>query len=132
MPKQLSDPKAQQAVTEPEPTERESRLREVSPGRLALEGALTLNTVPTLARQGARLLKALQSKAGNEPIRVEIDLSGIDRSSSAGIALLLDWVDQASRDGISLHFQHWPEALVRIAIFSNVEGLLGIEAAQHG
>ena len=132
MPKQLSDPKARQATTEPGPTERESRLREVGPGRLALEGPLTLSTVPTLGRQGTRLLKAMQPKAGAAPIRVEIDLGGINRSSSAGIALLLDWVDQARRDGINLRFQHWPEALVRIAIFSNVEGLLGIEAAAHG
>lgn len=105
---------------------------EVGPCQFALRGSLNLSTVPALARQGGRLLKALRAKPEAEPLSVEIDLSGVKRSSSAGIALLLDWVDQASRDGIELHFRNWPDALVRIATFSNVEDLLKIEAVEHG
>lgn len=110
----------------------ESRLTEIGPGQFALQGSLTLSTVPALARQGRRLLKAVRAGASQEPQSVEISLEGVKRSSSAGIALLLDWVDQAGRDGIDLRFRHWPEALVRIARFSNVEELLGIEAAPNG
>ncbi|MEA1050204.1 STAS domain-containing protein [Lamprobacter modestohalophilus] len=113
-------------------TDRLSTLTEISPGQFELKGALILSTVPTLARQGARLLKAVRTKRDSMPLAVEIDLGGVERSSSAGIALLLDWVDQAGSDGIDLQFRNWPEALLRIASFSNVEGLLRIEAAQHG
>lgn len=66
------------------------------------------------------------------PVSIEIDLGDVERSSSAGIALLLDWVDQAGRDGIDVKFRRWPKALVRIAAFSNVEDLLGIKAERHG
>lgn len=118
--------------TEQPATDRLSTLTEISPGQFELKGALILSTVPTLARQGARLLKAVRAQRDSMPLAVEIDLSGVKRSSSAGIALLLDWVDQAGRDGIDLQFRNWPEALVRIATFSNVEGLLRIETAQHG
>jgi len=108
--------------------DRASTLTEIGPRQFALEGSLSLSTVPALARQGTRLLKALRSKPETEAVSVEIDLSGVKRSSSAGIALLLEWVEQAGRNGIELRFRNWPEALVRIATFSNVEELLGIEA----
>ncbi|MFP4063385.1 MAG: lipid asymmetry maintenance protein MlaB, partial [Halochromatium sp.] len=67
-----------------------------------------------------------------QPVEIQIDLGGVERSSSAAIALLLDWVAQAGRAGIELRFAHWPEALRRIAIFSNVDGLLGLETDRHG
>lgn len=114
----------------PVANEQPSALTEIAPGQLALSGSLTLSTIPALARQGRRLLKAMRSRSdGNEPVSVEIDLGEIERSSSAGIALLLDWVEQAGQDGIAIRFRRWPEALVRIATFSNVDHLLGIEDA---
>ena len=109
-----------------------SALTEVGSGQLALSGPLTLSTIPGLARQAQRLFKGLHKQSEMQPRLIEIDLSGVERSSSAGIALLIEWVDQAGRDGIKLHFQHCPEALQRIALFSNVDHLLGLEASQHG
>ncbi|MFP4247476.1 MAG: lipid asymmetry maintenance protein MlaB, partial [Halochromatium sp.] len=99
-----------------------------------------LGAIPGLARQGQRLLKRLsrepasrsQSQSLSQPVEIQIDLGGVERSSSAAIALLLDWVAQAGRAGIELRFAHWPEALRRIAIFSNVDGLLGLETDRHG
>ena len=107
-------------------------LTEIGPAHYALSGPLILSTIPALARQGRQLLRALRPQREGESVSIEIDLGDVERSSSAGIALLLDWVDQAGRDGIALQFRRWPEALVRIAVFSNVEDLLGIEAEQHG
>lgn len=125
--------KVQQATATTAATaDRPTTLTERAPGQFELKGSLDLGSVPTLARQGTRLLKALRARPDTVPLSVEIDLGGVERSSSAGIALLLDWVDQAGRDGIDLRFRNWPEALVRIASFSNVEGLLRIETAQHG
>ncbi|MEA3638789.1 MAG: STAS domain-containing protein [Lamprobacter sp.] len=123
----MLDRKARQTTADQTAT-----LTEVGPGQFALQGSLSLSSIPALARQGGRMLKAMRAEHPREPVVVVIDLSGVNRSSSAGVALLLDWVEQAVRDGISLRFQHWPEAMVRIATFSNVEDLLGIEAAQHG
>jgi phospholipid transport system transporter-binding protein len=106
-------------------------LSEVEPGRLALRGSLTLDSIPSLARQAQRLFKSLR-RADSPPPSIAIDLGGIERGSSAGIALLLDWVDQADRAGLRLRFEHWPDSLRRIAQFSNVEALLGLEDGTLG
>ncbi len=127
VPRPLSRQHAQPTAAEPAPS-----LTETGPGQFALSGSLTLSKIPTLARQGRRLLKTVRRRSQGEPVSVEIDLGAIERSSSAGIALLLDWVDQAGRDGIGIQFRRWPEALARIAALSNVAGLLGIEAEQRG
>lgn len=98
-----------------------AQLVENGPGRFRVEGELTLATAAALAAAGARLARAARNGA-----TVEVDLSGVDRSSSAAVALLLDWTDQVRRAGGEVRFLGWPEAIVRIAEFSNVAGLLGI------
>lgn len=125
-----------------------AELLELGAGQFRLQGSLDLGAIPALARQGQRLFKRLSRDSASrrqsqsqfqpqpqpqpQPIEIQIDLGGVERSSSAAIALLLDWVAQAGRDGFQLRFAHWPEALRRIAIFSNVDGLLGLEADQRG
>jgi phospholipid transport system transporter-binding protein len=102
----------------PELSPATAELIETGQGRFRVEGDLNLATVVPLAAAGRRLA------AAGAP--VEVDLGGIGRGSSAAVALLLEWTDQVRRAGGSLHFTHWPEALVRIAEFSNVDGLLGV------
>lgn len=109
-----------------------AELVELGAGQFRLQGPLDLSTMPELARQGQRLFKRLRRDSTSQPQHLEIDLGGVERSSSAAIALLLDWVAQAQHAGLGLSFAHWPDALRRIALFSNVDGLLGIETDQHG
>jgi phospholipid transport system transporter-binding protein len=98
-----------------------AELTETAPGRFRIDGDLSLSGVAALARTGRRL-----AAAGGP---VEVDLGGVGQGSSAAVALLLDWTDQVRRAGGTLRFTNWPEPLVRIADFSNVDGLLGIHDA---
>jgi phospholipid transport system transporter-binding protein len=93
-------------------------LKRVAPGRFRVEGDLDLTTVAALARAGRQLAAGAETAPGP----VEVDLSGV----SAAIALLLEWLEQAAAGGVRLEFRNWPEALVRIADFSNVDALLGV------
>ena len=92
---------------------------EVSPGRLALRGDLTFATVETLHEPAARLLSAQQ--AG----RVEVDLGGISRSDSAGLALLVGFIAAARDASLQLSFVGVPDRLRAIARISEVDSLLG-------
>lgn len=105
-----------------------AELLELAPGRLALRGQIDLNSVPTLVRQAKRLFRGPRDKHGTQSQVLEIDLQGVERASSAAIALLLDWVEQAARVQTRLVFLNWPDTLARIAAFSNVAGLLGLDA----
>jgi len=93
-----------------------ARLIEDATGAWRLEGAVTLATVPALARATARAVRPGAT--------VTVDLSGIDRTGSAALALLLDWRARAMKEQCQLHFIHWPAALSRLAALSNVDELL--------
>lgn len=114
------------------PATQAAQLIELGAGQFRLQGPLDLGTMPDLARQGQRLFKRLRHDSASRTQDIQINLGGVERSSSAAIALLLDWVAQAKQAGFELSFAHWPDALRRIAVFSNVDGLLGIETEQDG
>jgi len=86
--------------------------------RIAVEGVLDFESVvPLLAQSRSQF-------AGKE--RLDVDLQGVRRANSAGLALLLEWLDLAHRQGISLRFCNLPESLVRLAAVTNVSGLLPV------
>jgi len=86
--------------------------------RIAIEGALDFDTVVPLLAQSRRYL------TGGE--RLEIDLHGVRRANSAGLALMLEWLELARRYGVSLQFQSPPESLMRLAAVTNVAELLPV------
>ncbi|TVQ89855.1 MAG: STAS domain-containing protein [Chromatiaceae bacterium] len=100
-------------------------MQAVARGRYHLCGDLDLAAVAGLARAG----RLLATAAAAAP--VEVDLGGVGRSSSAAVALLLEWTEQVRQRGGRLHFTNWPAALVRIAGLSNVDGLLGCDPGQQ-
>jgi len=86
--------------------------------RIAVEGVLDFDSVvPLLAESGRQF-------AGKD--RLEIDLGGVRRTNSAGLALLLEWLDLAHRMGVSLHFHNPPEPLMRLGALSNIIALLPV------
>lgn len=113
-------------------------LVELAPGHFRLDGDLDLAAVGALARETARLLPPGARPRGRgrraqmvaaAPRVVQLDLAGVGQASSAAVALLLEWTDQIEQAGCRLVCSHWPDDLVRIADFSNVDWLLGIHAA---
>ena len=55
---------------------------------------------------------------------IELDLAGVRRADSAGLALLLEWVNWARNNARELQFRNIPRQLLAIAEISEVEGLL--------
>ena len=99
----------------------EARLTPLKPGAWRLSGVLDFSTVPCLAREGETLIGATQAQGLR---RLEIDLSGVELTNSAGLALLLEWMRLAQARDIRLTYRHLPDPLARIAAFSNLQGLL--------
>ncbi len=61
--------------------------------------------------------------------RVEVDLTGVDRADSAGLALLVGFVAATRAAQVTLTFRGVPERLRAIARISEVEDLLVESAA---
>lgn len=84
--------------------------------RYALAGELDFQTVASLLPEGNRML------AGEGPL--DLDLVGVREANSAGLALLLEWIDLAGRRGRPLRLYNLPESLVHLADLANVGSLL--------
>ena len=95
-----------------------ARLISAGPGRLRVEGPLDFASVTTLVDEAAALFPA----SG----RVRIDLSGVESANSAGLALLLEWLDLARSRRLDLQYLNLPGSLERIAAFSNLGPLLPV------
>ncbi len=88
----------------------EARLERGTDGVLRLSGALSFANVPHLQSQLAPLLAA-----GGDNV---LDLGGVLRSDSAGLALLVEWLRQARQHGVPLRFANIPgqmEAMARVS-----------------
>jgi phospholipid transport system transporter-binding protein len=92
-------------------------------GRYTVTGDLDFTGVGPLVADGERLFPG--------PKALRIDLSGVGQANSAGLALLLEWLDQARRRGQTLRFFNLPEPLARIAAITNLTGLLPCEDETH-
>jgi phospholipid transport system transporter-binding protein len=95
-----------------------ARLITAGDGRLNVEGVLDFASVTGLVVESEVLFR----RNG----RLRIDLSGVEAANSAGLALLLEWMDLARARRIDLRFLNLPESLLRIAAFSNLGSLLPI------
>ena len=54
----------------------------------------------------------------------QIDLAAVTHTDSAGLALLVEWLREASRRGARLQFLNMPEQMLSLASAANVEPLL--------
>lgn len=87
----------------------------------SLSGELSFDRVPAA-------LEALRPalKAGQGPL--EIDLGGVTRADSAGLALLLELARAARAAGRELRFTRAPAQLRRLAEFFGLAELLALSA----
>ncbi len=85
-------------------------------GILTINGEFGFATASDLLTQGQNLV--------NRRKELTIDLSGVTGSDSAGLALMLEWMDQFKAAGQQLHFLNVPESLLEIARVSNLADLL--------
>ncbi|MEP7247862.1 MAG: STAS domain-containing protein, partial [Gammaproteobacteria bacterium] len=77
-----------------------------SPGRLAVNGALTFATARRAHEAGLDIIRANDSR---EPL--QIDCAGVTDSDSAGLAVLVDWIANAKKQGRTLTFANLPAGI---------------------
>lgn len=84
-------------------------------GRYSMSGELTFTTVPELWHSGF-------GEIDNGP--VQLDLGGIARIDSAGIALLIELIRMVRKRGRDISLVHAPQQLMAIATVSGLDEVL--------
>ena len=85
-------------------------------GHFALSGDMNFDTAE-------KILKASEERF-EAHTRIEVDLSEVKDSDSAGLALLLEWVTWANHSVREIRFTGMPERVLAIARTTEVEPLL--------
>lgn len=93
-----------------------ARFTERGSGDWLLEGELDFFSVPDVLTQA----RACRPDDGS----IRVDLKGVSRADSAGLALLLEWLRRAERHGCDISFVNVPEQLMSIARVCGLEGIL--------
>jgi phospholipid transport system transporter-binding protein len=94
---------------------------EVRPDRVQVKGALTFATARAAREAGLAILTRSSSR---EPLTV--DCSGVGASDSAGLAVLIDLLASATKQGRAVQFWNLPAGIVAAAKISDVDTILGI------
>ncbi len=94
----------------------EFTLEDRGEGRFALSGEMSFDTADQILRDSEAPFE--------EHTQLEIDLSGVTLSDSAGLALLLEWVTWANHTVREVRFTGLPDRIMAIAKTTEVERLL--------
>lgn len=84
--------------------------------RYLVSGPLLFHTVTAARKLGLQLLTNHRT--------LVLDLSGVVRADSAGLALLIEWMREARRHAVTIHFENVPRQLQAIARASQVDQFL--------
>ncbi len=90
-------------------------------GHYLLSGVLSFQTVPRLWKQGGDMLDG--------STQLTLDLSGVSRTDSAGIALLVEWLRMAHERNTRISFHNMPPQMLAIARVSGLDDLLPIKCS---
>jgi phospholipid transport system transporter-binding protein len=85
-------------------------------GHWLVSGELGFATVPGLLSSTARSMRGEGA--------IEVDLAGVTRADSAGLALLIEWTAASDRVGRKIRFIHVPAQLLSIARVCGLEEIL--------
>ena len=88
-------------------------------GTVQVSGELTFATVTALNGQAE---KVFASQSGD----LTIDLGGVSRADSAGLALLIEWLRWARQHGVALRFRRMPAQMRTIAAVSDLDPILSV------
>lgn len=84
-----------------------------------IKGELNMHTVPALAETAHALLTQLSGE-------VSVDLAGVSRADSAGLALLIDLERLVRRQQCDIRFLHLPKQLNQILHLSELDEILPV------
>lgn len=82
-----------------------------------VEGPLTLQTVTAALHQS----RSVFPESGSPLV---IDLSGVEESDSAALALLLEWLRQGRRGKREVRYRNLPQRLLQLARISDLEKII--------
>ncbi len=85
-------------------------------GVFMLRGSLDFGTVTDLDARARELF--------GEKKEITVDLSGVTRANSAGLALLMEWVHVARQQGRSFKFANIPAKLLSLAHVTELDEFL--------
>ncbi|HET7396736.1 MAG TPA: STAS domain-containing protein [Gammaproteobacteria bacterium] len=87
-------------------------------GRFLIKGKMNYESCPAALDESMRLFRDMPN--------IELDLSAVDTTDSAGLALLVEWVGWAKREHRKLSFRHLPQQALALARISDVEKMLPV------
>ena len=93
-------------------------LRDLGQGHFELHGDMTFATVNGILDRSEDLF--------DDHTEIDVDLAGVTRTDSAGLALLLEWINWANHSVREISFRNIPDKIRRIAQATEVEDLLHI------
>jgi len=85
-------------------------------GTVSIFGTLSFENVTSLLDESARVFDG-ESK-------LQFDLQAVDKSDSAGLALLVEWMSLATKKGQSVSFVNLPKQMLDIASVSGLNEVL--------
>jgi phospholipid transport system transporter-binding protein len=94
----------------------EYELLDLGDGRFELRGDVSFQTAEDILRSSEKLFAGLEN--------VDVNLSAVEQTDSAGLALLLEWISRASRAQAEIRFSNIPEKIQAIAVTADISELL--------
>jgi phospholipid transport system transporter-binding protein len=91
-------------------------LEDKGDGHFTLSGSMSFQTAGQILKESEDLFE--------EHTRIEVDLSGVEHTDSAGLALLLEWITWANHTVREIRFIDMPEKIDAIAKTTEVDHLL--------
>lgn len=87
----------------------------------ALRGPLNVQTITQIWRKGQHCIDKTPAQ------QIELDLRDLTLPDSASVALLLDWLRYAKRQGKRIHLHHVPQKMQDIIRLCNLQNILEYE-----
>lgn len=93
-------------------------LRQESNGQLSVNGELAFSTVLEVLANSEQYFR-------NQD-RIVIDLGGVEKTDSAGLALLVEWISKAETHQKPINFVNIPRQMMDIARVSGLDQILPV------
>jgi len=93
-------------------------IERTDPTTFVLRGELSFATVTDLSKRSAEMLWGAE--------QVTLDLAGVTRTDSAGLALLVEWLRHAHRKSKAIQFRNIPQQMMAVAQVAGLDKLLPV------
>jgi phospholipid transport system transporter-binding protein len=94
----------------------EYELCELGDGRFELRGEVSFHTAEDILRGSEKAFAGFA--------KVDVNLSAVERTDSAGLALLLEWISRAANADTEIQFSNIPEKIQAIAVTAEINEAL--------